>query len=139
MANETDNSTLDLDTYHEILSNPRRRALIKLLNEHELLDKGELATMIAAEEVGKDPDDVTSDERKRVVISLGQQHLEKLEDASIISTGDGGSIVRQGENFREIATGIDPRANSHEMRMTIKNANVTIEGATVHIDGEVED
>lgn len=78
--------TLDKDAIHEILSNPRRRAALRILDENGPMEKGELSTLVAADEYDKDPEQLTSDERKRVHISLYQQHNDVLKDANVINS-----------------------------------------------------
>ncbi len=77
---------LSLDDVFELLSNRRRRAVLRHLrttaDEETTLD--ELATRIAAEENGIDIPQVTSKQRKRVYVSLYQGHLSKLDDCGII-------------------------------------------------------
>lgn len=131
---DTDNNTdrgIDADTFHNLLSNSRRRAIVKYLNEYGSLDKGELATLVAADEVDKEPNEVSSDERKRVVISLTQQHLDTLEDEGVIERER--DIVKQGPNFEEMAQGMMPRGGGS------KTINLTLENATINIQAEFPD
>jgi hypothetical protein len=56
-----------------------------LVDEHDgSLDAGELATAIAAIETGQRIGELTSQDRKRVYISLYQHHLETLNRAGVI-------------------------------------------------------
>lgn len=119
---------LDMDTLHSLLSNSRRRAVIESLAKYESLDKGELATLVAADEVDKDPDEVESDDRKRVVVSLTQQHLDALEDADVIERER--DIVSQGPNFDQIRRGMLPNGGT-------KTINLTLENATINIKAEI--
>ncbi|WP_435345669.1 DUF7344 domain-containing protein [Haloarchaeobius sp. HRN-SO-5] len=70
----------------EALSNRRRRETLRYLLEQddEATTKGEVARHIAARETGKDVDDVSSSERKRVYIALHQTHLPKLDDVGLV-------------------------------------------------------
>lgn len=84
--------TIDIDTsdpayddVFEILKNSRRRAVLEYLNAtNESATKGELAEAIAAKENKKPISSLTSQERKRVYVSLYQFHLPKMESAGVI-------------------------------------------------------
>ncbi|WP_202932542.1 DUF7344 domain-containing protein [Halorussus salinus] len=70
----------------EMLSNSRRRYVVHYLldadREAELRD---LARAVAAWENDKRPDDVTSQERRRVYNALQQAHLPKMDDAGLVA------------------------------------------------------
>lgn len=92
---------LDLDEYFELVSNYRRRQIIRILDAETAavgdgyLKRGPLADQITARETGRPPDDVDSDERKRAYVGLYQVHLPKLADAGIVDWDqDGDDVVR---------------------------------------------
>lgn len=92
---------LPLDTLFSILSNERRRfTLHTLRNETEPIDRRDLAEIVAGLENGKDREDVTPTERKRVYVSLHQHHLPKLEDADAVVCN--ASKVEAGPNAEAI-------------------------------------
>jgi len=87
-----------LDEVFELLSNRRRRTALQYLRTATdgttTLD--ELATHIAAAENDVEPAQVTSQQRKRVYVSLYQCHLSKLDSCGIIDyQKDRGTIVLQ--------------------------------------------
>lgn len=88
---------LDQDTIHELLSNSRRRAVLELLAQHDSLDKSDLSEHVASIEYGKPIDELTSQERKRVYISLTQSHLDRLEEANVIKSNGEVSLTENAD------------------------------------------
>lgn len=88
--------TLDKETIHHILSNERRQHVVSLLDEMDRIDKGELATLVTAREMDTEPDNLSSQERKRVMVALQQCHLPKLEDNNVIQS-DGNTVEATDE------------------------------------------
>lgn len=88
----------------DILSNDRRRhALHYLLAQDEGTEIGELSEQIAAWENGEDLNEVTSDERRRVYVSLHQTHLPRMDDAGILqyeNSRDTIELTERGESLR---------------------------------------
>lgn len=83
---------LSIDEVGRLLKNERRREVTRIVLEHhdetgEPVRLTNLADAVAAAENDKPIDLVTSDERKRVYVSLYQCHLPKLEDMGIVSYG----------------------------------------------------
>ncbi|MFD1563214.1 hypothetical protein ACFR99_06610 [Haloarchaeobius amylolyticus] len=73
----------------DLLSNNRRRYAIHYCKrEDEPVTLGDLAEHVAAWELDKEVDQITSAERKRVYTSLQQSHLPTLERANIIEFDD---------------------------------------------------
>jgi len=92
------------DVIFELFGSWRRRETIRFvarMAEHEEIRQGDLATEIAAVEKDKAPEAVTSSERKSVLVSLYQYHLEKLEAADVASWKDG--VVTKDENADIVA------------------------------------
>lgn len=78
---------LPADTVCELISNARRRAVIKrlaVLEDDDATNLGELARRIAGEEYDIPPEQVSQNQRKSVYISLRQNHLPKLADTEIV-------------------------------------------------------
>jgi hypothetical protein len=73
-----------LSEYFDILSNERRRLAIQILTELGEVSVSELSEEIASAEYGKDPEMLTSDERKRVYTSMNQVHIPKLENCGVV-------------------------------------------------------
>lgn len=84
--NSNNNSVpIDVDEAATIIKNSRRRHVIAILDDVQSQHSAdELAEGIAAIEMEKEIPEVTSQERKRVYISLYQHHLEKLHNAGTI-------------------------------------------------------
>jgi len=69
-----------------LLSNQRRRYAVRACQELETpIELGELAEHVAARECEKPISRITSEERRRVYSSLQQVHIDKLEDAGVIT------------------------------------------------------
>lgn len=82
---------LDLDPptqgdVFEVLSNERRRHVIRALRTHEeeSVDLGQLAEQVAAWENDVEESGVTYDQRKRVYTALQQTHLPMMDKAGAI-------------------------------------------------------
>lgn len=68
-----------------ILSNRRRRYTVHFLKQvNDAVSVRELAEQVAAWENGKSKDELTSQERKRVYISLYQGHLSTLAEEGLV-------------------------------------------------------
>ena len=73
----------------DLLSNNRRRYTIHYCKREDgPVTLGDLAEHVAAWELDKEVDEITSTERKRVYTSLQQSHLPTLERANIIEFDD---------------------------------------------------
>lgn len=83
---EADGSTtLSPDDVFEILSNHRRRMVLYYLRHHgNSSTVNELADEIAAMENELSVDEITSQQRKRVYVSLYQTHLPKMDDHDVL-------------------------------------------------------
>ncbi|UIO98922.1 hypothetical protein Hbl1158_10285 [Halobaculum sp. CBA1158] len=84
----TDGSTDDHQALYDVLANTRRRHVIRALADDPPCDLGELAEYIAAIENDKPAQQLRSQERKRVYVSLYQSHLQSLADADVIRNDD---------------------------------------------------
>lgn len=81
-----------------LLQNQRRRTTLRTLREHgPELTHGELAKHVAARENNVARESVTSIQRKRVYISLYQNHLPRLADAGAVTyDADRGDVALAG-------------------------------------------
>ncbi|WP_306054098.1 DUF7344 domain-containing protein [Natronococcus wangiae] len=76
---------LDQGEIFDLLSNHRRRYAIHYCKrENEPVELGDLAEHVAAWELDKEIQELTSAERKRVYTSLQQTHLPTLEKADMV-------------------------------------------------------
>jgi len=73
-----------LNEYFDILSNERRRIAIRILGELNEVTVSQLSEEVASVEYGKNPEKLTSDERKRVYTSMSQVHVPKLEQCGVV-------------------------------------------------------
>lgn len=83
-ASDDGEKTLSKDDVFHLLQNSRRRDIVKTLHECEHMHKSELAETVAALENETTVDQLSCQERKRVVVSLTQSHLPKMEDYGVI-------------------------------------------------------
>ncbi|MDF9746951.1 DUF7344 domain-containing protein [Natrinema salsiterrestre] len=76
---------LSLDDVYHLLQTKRRRDVLRYLREaEEPVRLRELAEQVAAWEQETTIDELSSDERQRVYISLYQSHLPKLDNHGIV-------------------------------------------------------
>lgn len=79
---------IDRDTVFEVMSNRRRRSLIRYLKAQQNGDGGaeisDISRQIAAWEQGVSVDQVNYSDRKNVHTSLYQFHLPKMDDAGFV-------------------------------------------------------
>lgn len=115
MSSETDRSgEISRDLVFEILSSARRRMILYYLREHGgTATVNELADQVAAWENDVDPDDLSSQQRKRVYVSLYQTHLPKLAEADIIDYDDDDGFVEIAGRADEIDTFLTPPTESN--------------------------
>lgn len=91
---------VDFDQIFGVLSNSRRRYTLYYLGMATgTVSVSDLAEQVAAWECGKDVKKVTSGERKRVYVSLYQNHLPKLDEVSAISYNKNRGEIVPGEYF----------------------------------------
>lgn len=94
---------LSPDLVFEILSNTRRRMVLRYLRRYDgLVSVEELVSEIAALQNGVDVEDLTQQQRKRVYVSLYQTHLPKLEEAGLIEYDDDAGEVRLTDHAGDI-------------------------------------
>lgn len=100
-----DDEGLSQSTVFDVLSSRRRRWVLRLLDEAGgSLDLTTLTERVAALEVGVPVDELPSQARKRVYVSLYQTHIPKLEDVGLVTYDSDTGLVRRTER----ATSIDP-------------------------------
>jgi hypothetical protein len=79
-----------------LLRNHRRRYVLRYLAmEGNPADFDEMVDTVAAWENDVPVEDVSSDQRKRVYVSLTQTHLPKLDDAGVIDYDETAGVVRR--------------------------------------------
>lgn len=106
-AEEQSDRTLDRDLVFTLLKNERRRAVLSFLADRPETTLSDLADRIAAAENDTTPDQLSSSERKRVYISLYQNHLPKLADAEVIEYDQSRGDVRRLESAERLQGYLD--------------------------------
>lgn len=102
-ANANDDKSLTQDTVHHLLSNRRRRNILRYLADVDgATTLSNLAAQIAAWEHDVPLTEVTSEQRKRVHISLFQAHLPKLDAEGIIDHDQDRGRVELAEEADEL-------------------------------------
>ncbi|MGM0398729.1 MAG: DUF7344 domain-containing protein [Halobacteriota archaeon] len=100
---QTDSTRLSQDEAFDLLSSPRRRYVIHYLRRSgEPVELGNLADEVAAWENETPVEELTSQQRKRVYVSLYQTHIPKLEEFGIVEYDGDAGTVRVTDQIDEI-------------------------------------
>jgi len=96
---------LEVDHFYDALSNPRRRMALEYVSlNYGETDYQEISEMIAAVENEKFPSQLTSKERKNVLVQMYQNHLPKLDGYDIIEFDKRAQDeVQPGKHFHLVA------------------------------------
>lgn len=102
-----------LDTAFAILSNRRRRLVLRRLDEiGGESDTSDLAEYVASVENDKPQSALSAQERKRVYVGLYQSHLPKMDEEGVLEVDDDGT-VRMGPRAEEVLSFLrDPAGDS---------------------------
>lgn len=86
----------------DILSNMRRRVILRELRDAKgMVRTGDLADQVAAVENDVDPEDLDTQQRKRVYVGIYQCHLPRLMEANVVvDDGRKGSFRLAGTSER---------------------------------------
>lgn len=84
MSPDSDTPDINDDILFEMLKNRRRRYAVYILQQEGVIDLGTLAEQIAALETDNPTGEISSNDRKRIYVSLYQTHLPKLDDVGLI-------------------------------------------------------
>ena len=92
---------LEPDDVFEILRNQRRRDVLRFFFEEgrTAVELGTLAEHLAAAEFDTTITDLTSQERKRMYVSLYQCHLPKMDDVDVVSFNKPRGTIETGEHM----------------------------------------
>lgn len=114
MSSDTERpGEISRDLVFEILSSARRRMILYYLRQHGgHATVNELADQIAAWENEVEPEDLSSQQRKRVYVSLYQTHLPKLSEAEIVDYDDDEGVVEIASRADEIDAFLTPQTES---------------------------
>lgn len=109
-----------LDRVFGVLSNRRRRQVIQYLRERDgTATVGELAEHIASEEDDTPIQQLSSSDRKRVYVSLYQNHLPVIADANIVEYDKNRKTVRLGDGAEKLEPYIDDRDDPAQARVPV--------------------
>lgn len=109
---------LDRDAIHALLDHERRRTIVDVVDDADVLSTRELATEIAARESETSREDVDEERRRSVEIALYHVHLPKLVEAGVIAAEDGTARLRAGPNADQVLgvlRAIDGNASSVDL------------------------
>lgn len=99
---------LSLDDTLTLLSNSRRRAFLRALEESDgELSFSDIVAEVAEDEYGRPRAQISSRERKRVYTALYQSHVQKLSESGAIDYERPSSTIRRGECFADLIAYLD--------------------------------
>lgn len=101
-TDEPPDTELPLDVVFDLLSNQRRRRILRYLLDDPETTLGTLAEHVASIENDKPERELSSSERKRVYIVLYQCHLPKLDDADVVEFDENRKSVTMGPEFDQL-------------------------------------
>lgn len=94
---------LSQDQVFEVLKSPRRRyALYYLKQVGGRAELSDITEQVAAWENEIPVGNLSSEQRKRVYISLYQTHMPKLDDSNVVEYDQSRGVVELGKNAREL-------------------------------------
>ncbi|WP_408956911.1 DUF308 domain-containing protein [Natrinema sp. 74] len=107
-VSQPNRSTVTEDELFELLSNRRRRHILRvLMREGERVDIGDLSQEIAAREDDIAFDEVASADRKRVYTALQQSHLPKMDKIGVIEFDRDRGAVEATPTLEDVEIYID--------------------------------
>ncbi|WP_276271729.1 DUF7344 domain-containing protein [Haloarcula litorea] len=100
---DQNNTSLSRDRVFDILSSPRRRYVLYFLRqESSPIQLTELAEHVAAWENDTTVEELSTQQRKRVYVSLYQTHLPKLADSGLVDYDEDSGEVAIARKASEI-------------------------------------
>lgn len=124
----TDDPELSQDVIFDVLSSSRRRyVLVYLSQREEPVQLPALAEEVAAWEMETPVEELTSQERKRVYVSLYQTHIPKLEEVGLVDYDqDSGevSLTDQAVQVQGFLKESDSSSNRHLKLATVLATSV---------------
>lgn len=101
--NEQNSEPLTESQIFDLLSNERRRRIIRLLRTREdPVPLDEMVDALAAIEYDISPEDATEVQRRRIHVSITQSHLPKLESFGVVAFDTEKKLVRRGEHAETV-------------------------------------
>lgn len=112
---DTTSDSLSHDVAFDLLSSSRRRFVLHRLQQiDDGIEVGELSTELAAMENGVPPGELSSQDRKRIYVSLYQTHIPKLEDCGVVTYDAESGIVQPTDRVDELAGYFETGAESDD-------------------------
>lgn len=106
---------LELDPVYDALSHPRRRYLCYTLLEDTAWTLTELARKIAAWEDDVPEEDVASDRRDGVYVSLFHTHVPKLAESGVVSFEEGDEVISYADGTEQVLTALQALGASFDV------------------------
>lgn len=101
---DTDNTSLSQDVAFDLLSNARRRFVLRQLQEGpDPIELGDLAGELAAKENDVSVGELSAQQRKRTYVSLYQTHIPKMVEAGVIEYDRDAGVVSSTDHVDELA------------------------------------
>lgn len=117
------NGFLDTEALFDVLSNPRRRAVVETVDmADKSVSMSELVDEVAKREYDTTINNISSTERNRVYTSIYQTHLPRLDEADVINYNEDTKEITASDHtsmaqmFLEAATQPDILSDSAEAR-----------------------
>lgn len=128
-ADEESEPGLSKSEAFDVLRNGKRRAAVtRLRRRGPELSVKELSTAVAAEEYGVAPDELSSDQYKRVYTGLYQCHLPRMDDLGVVDFDADDNAVRVGEKFSYLDPYLQPRTGATSARVELGAAVLVTTG-----------
>jgi len=129
----SNNEKLSQDTVFDVLSSARRRETIAILREEDTpIELTTLAEIVAARENDTSVEELSSQDRKRVYVSLYQTHLPKLSEAGLVDYDRDAGRVQLTSNVTELDTYL-PERNQDEPPWQLAYVSVAIVGLALYL------
>jgi hypothetical protein len=124
--------TLSQDTAFDLLSNARRRFVLRRLqSDREGIELSDLAEELAAEENEVRPDELSAQQRKRTYVSLYQTHIPKLSEAGVVEYDSETGIVSPTRHVDELAQYFEEESEPFPWQLVY--AGVALAGLLVYV------
>jgi len=107
------------ESFSLLCNDTRRQVLSHLDAKGSSMELGELAEAIASDRYDVSVKELSSDQRKRVYVSLYQTHLPRLQDGSAVEFDQARGIVQFSERGKDLLTRLELFTNKFAGRLNI--------------------